>query len=95
MIKGGRQAKLYSKINEAKLRIEKLFMAFNKDSLNKLKTIILPEATNTPMVVQDVDNDFKDAVKVNLGKKGTHNLSKTIGRKSKLCWFIHIFQRIF
>ena len=83
MIKGGRKAKLNAIENQSKLRIEKLFMALNKESLNKLRAKIMPESLTTPIALLNEENEFNDAIKNSPNNKATHNLSKTVGRKSK------------
>lgn len=81
-MKGGRQAKLLAKENQAKKRAEKLFTAFNKESLKKLKDKILPAETKTPVVDMQTGHNFSESAEASPNKFGK-TFTKSFGRKSK------------
>lgn len=88
MIKGGRQAKLLAKENQAKTRAEKLFCAFNKESLKKLKGKIMPDDSKTPAASLTNGDSKAPALEKMFNLKNSSMMSKTIGRPSKPTLFL-------
>ena len=93
MIKGGRQAKLQAKENQAVARAEKLFQAFNKDSLQKLRNkimnneAVIDSKTPTSKLQNGASRHSKD-----IEVKAKHNFSRTYSRKSTYLSFL-MFRR--
>ena len=92
MMKGGRQAKLLAKENQAKKRAEKVFNAFNKESLKKLKAKILPEEVKTPKEGNSSGYNFTESTDTSPGNKEKSNLSKSMKPKRKYSYVIIILK---
>jgi len=79
MMKGGRQAKLLAKENQAKRRAEKIFASFKKESLHKLKDQIMPIESKTPGPDIQTDHNFTENIegsKIKFSKTFTSHMKK-------------------
>lgn len=83
-MKGGRQAKLLAKEEQAKKRAEKVFNAFSKESLKKLKLKLMPEEAKTPTLDMQTGYNFTESTDASPGVKANQSMNKTLGRKGRL-----------
>lgn len=89
MMKGGRQAKLLAKEEQAKKRAEKVYNAFSKESLKKLKLRLMPDEAKTPTLDMQTGYNFTESTDASPGVKASQNLNKTVGRKGKSNWIFY------
>jgi glycerophosphoryl diester phosphodiesterase len=94
MMKGGRQAKLLAKENQAKKRAEKIFSSFNKENLKKLKEKIIPHEVSTPQIENRVGHNFTESTDTSPGVNSKLKMSRTLGRKSKYTLRITTFSSL-
>lgn len=82
-MKGGRQAKLLAKENQAKKRAEKIYTSFKKDSLKKLKDKILPPEVQTPGAELQTGHNFSEKAEANEKSSFSKTFTKNLKRKGK------------
>ncbi len=89
-MKGGRQAKLLAKENQAKKRAEKIFTSFKKESLRKLKEQILPSESQTPVADVQTGHNFTEKIESSEKHDFSKTFSKNLKRKSRFTFILKI-----